>query len=178
MTVLAERKAAVCKAWLEQSLAAYPDAYAKFIRTRGDRFANPVGAIFKEGLASVFDALLDEADAERCRAALAPVIRVRAVQEGRPSEALAFVPLLKSVIREIFPDRLRDAEAREALSALDGRIDRLTLLAFDVYVECRERIFELRVNEAKRSMARAFVSCRSTGSMGGRDEMPHAEREV
>ncbi|MBM3334012.1 RsbRD N-terminal domain-containing protein [Candidatus Sumerlaeota bacterium] len=160
--LLAEHKAAICKAWLEQSLAIYSDEYAKFAQTSGDPFANPVGAIFREGLASVFDVLLDEADVERCRPALTPVVRVQAVQDASPSQALAFVPLLKSAVRESLADKLQDAESQEALSALDTRIDRLTLVAFDLYTECREKIAELRVNEAKRSMARALVSRRQT----------------
>lgn len=151
---LAERKVAVCKAWLDEALAIYSDEYAKFIRESPDPFANPVGAIFKEGLESLFEALLDGADTERCRAALARVVRIRAVQDVPPSQALAFVPLLKSVVRQILHEQMQDEKTREAMSAFEAQIDRLALLAFDLYMECREKIFEIRINEIKRNTAR------------------------
>jgi hypothetical protein len=151
---LSEHRKAVGKAWLDRTLALYSAEYGQFVRNNPDPFANPVGAILKEGIDGLLAALFEEADTERCRAALLPVVRLRAVQEAPPSQALAFVPLLKDVVRETLQDKGRGEEMGGALPAFDGRVDRLTLLAFDVYSECRERIFELRVNELKRSTAR------------------------
>lgn len=152
--LLSERAAQVLEAWLDRTLAIYADQYGRFVKANRDRFANPVGAILREGLESLWEALLEGADAERCRAALAPIIRVKAVQEAPPSQALAFVPVLKDVVADILRDRVREERAREAFRAFEARIDRLTLLAFDLYAECREKIFALRVNELKRNTAR------------------------
>jgi hypothetical protein len=38
----------------------------------------------------------------------------------------------------------------EELSALETRIDRLALLAFDCYMKCREKIYEIRLGELRR----------------------------
>lgn len=152
--LLSEYRAAVCEAWLDRALAIYSNEYGGFVRGRQNPFANPVGAILKEGLASLFDALVDGADAERCRAALTPVIRIRAVQDAPPSQALAFVPLLKDVVRKILHKEMQDEKTREAVSDFEARIDQAALLAFDIYSECREKIFELRVNELKRNTVR------------------------
>jgi hypothetical protein len=33
------------------------------------------------------------------------------------------------------------------LSVLDSRIDKIALMAFDFYMDCRERLHQIRVNE-------------------------------
>ena len=38
-----------------------------------------------------------------------------------------------------------------ALAPLESGVDRLALAAFDVYMQCREKIFEIRVREIKES---------------------------
>ena len=163
---LAEHKEAVVRAWFDQSVAIYSDAYAKSLRENADPFANPVGAILKEGLARLFDALRDGANRETCRAALGPIVRVRAVQDVLPSQALAFIPLLKSIARQTLREPLQDAPADEAWLAFDIRIDEATLLAFDLYAECRQKISELGVNEARRNVAGLLRVGKGIGPIG------------
>ena len=48
----------------------------------------------------------------------------------------------------------RDYINRESeLAKLEADIDRIALAAFDVYVQCREQLCELRVNEVKRRVS-------------------------
>ncbi|MCX8038208.1 MAG: RsbRD N-terminal domain-containing protein [Candidatus Sumerlaeia bacterium] len=143
----------VCRRWLDAALAVYGDEYSRRVKDQPDSFANPVGMILREGLSALFAALVDGAEGERCRAALLPIVRLRAVQDMPPSQALAFVAQLKQVVREVLHDRLGQSGAVEALAAFDARIDQATLWAFDVYAECRERICELRIREMKRNTA-------------------------
>jgi hypothetical protein len=89
-------------------------------------------------------------------ASLAPVldniVRIRAIQDFTASQAVSFPFLLKQIIRAEFePDALPYSEE---LAALEARIDELALLAFDLYVKCREQVFEIKANEIKR---RAFI---------------------
>jgi hypothetical protein len=42
----------------------------------------------------------------------------------------------------------------EQLSAFDSTIDDLALYAFDIYMKCREKIYELKANEAKNATFR------------------------
>jgi hypothetical protein len=148
----AERRA-IGEAWLEQALAEYGSEYGHFARQNADPFANPVGAILRHGLEALFEALLEDAGAERYHAALEPIVRIKAVQEAPPSEALAFVPMLKSVIRTRMAGRTAPAIFGGALERFDARIDRVALLAFDIYAECRERLFRVRINELQRRTA-------------------------
>ena len=39
---------------------------------------------------------------------------------------------------------------------MDVKIDRLLLLAFDIYMECREKIYDLKANEEKNKVFKAF----------------------
>lgn len=148
-----EQKSRICRVWVERTLAAHSEEFARFATDNRDAFSNPVGEIVRTGLGELFDALLDGADTDRFRAALEQVIRLKAVQDQPASQALAFIPLLKDLVRDQFPKDKQDKKAREALAVFEGRIDQALLVAFDLYTECRERIFQLRVNELKRSTA-------------------------
>jgi transcriptional regulator with AAA-type ATPase domain len=39
------------------------------------------------------------------------------------------------------------------LREMENRVDELCLLAFDVYVKCREKIWELKANEARQRVS-------------------------
>ena len=58
----------------------------------------------------------------------------------------------------ISPDITLSAE----LQSFEAQIDNLTFLSFDIYMKCRERIFELRVNEIKTYDIQAFEKSQSS----------------
>ena len=37
---------------------------------------------------------------------------------------------------------------------MESRIDDLALLAFDIYMKCREKLYDIRANEAKNQVSR------------------------
>ena len=143
--LLHSKKAAIHKRWLEKTLETYaPDASAFFDRQK-DPFANPVGQALRAGTETMLDCLLGEMDAEKICACLEEIIKIRSIQDFTPAQALSFVFSLKQVIRE---------ELKSDLNVeLETRIDQLALFAFDVYVKCRERLYEIRVSEVKRSVS-------------------------
>ena len=99
--------------------------------------------------------VIQETNPDRAIQALDSIIRIRAVQNFTPSQATAFVFLLKQVIRdELQPDIQRERLSNEFL-AFEARIDAMALSAFDVYMKCREEIHRIRMNEAmtEREMA-------------------------
>jgi len=129
--------------WIEAVIDAYPAQTAKFLKEQPDRFANPVGANLREGLALIIDGLVADADPDELRAPLDLVIRVRAVQEFEPSAAVGFIFDLKSIVREVA------ADGGEVPEDFDRRIDRLGLVAFDVYMSCREQLWSIRAREIR-----------------------------
>jgi hypothetical protein len=78
------------------------------------------------------------------------------VQDFTASQATAFVLKLKEILRDCLADELQDALRLKELLAFESRIDQLSLMAFDVYMECREKVYEIAANETRNQTFRAF----------------------
>jgi hypothetical protein len=145
--ILSAKRTAVLKKWFDVILESYPPNTAEFLRTQKDPFANPVGHTIFEGMEGIFDELLEGVDSHKASVFLDNIIRVRAIQDFTPSQAVLFVFLLKKVIEEEVGEELRKEGLSEELTLLNSRIDKLALLAFDIYMKCREKLYELRAKE-------------------------------
>jgi hypothetical protein len=130
----------IAERWFLRVLEQYPEQTAQFLRTQPDPFRNPVGAAIRQGLPVLVRQALGEAGPEEVRQALDSIIRIRAVQDISAREAAGFVFLLREVLDE-----------RGSDSRVQRRIDDLALAVFDVYVQCREKIAEIRANESVRA---------------------------
>lgn len=150
---LRQNRDAIIQRWLEGILATYPPDSSALFRDQKDSFANPVGRSLRVGTHGVFDALFQTADAETVREYLHEIIKIRAVQQLSASQAVSFVFQLKEAIRAELGESIGDPRVSAELVELEGKIDRVALTAFDVFVQCREQICELRVNEAKRRVS-------------------------
>ncbi len=142
---VAEHRDEILKRWTDRVIDSYPEETAKFLRSKADPFANPVGAGLREGLAELLDGVIDGVDPEELAPALDRVIRVRAVQEFSPSQAVGFIFELKNLLREV-----AGAPAGEnSQHPFDASIERLGLFAFDVYANCREEMWKIRAREIR-----------------------------
>ena len=151
--LLQSNKDAIVQRWLDDVLATYPGDSASAFRKQKDRFANPVGHSLREGTRGIFAALLNGMDAEEIRKHLREIIKIRAVQQFSASEAVCFVFRLKHAVRAELGKAARDPRFSVELAEVEGQIDRIALWAFDVFVQCREQVCELRVNEVKRRVS-------------------------
>jgi hypothetical protein len=147
--LLHDKRSAILGRWKELTLQVYAEESARFIKSEKDRFNNPVGQAINSGLETLYDGLTGGRPAEEMEQALDGIVRIRAVQDLSPAEAVGFVFLLKRAIREEAGDALAGAEALTELSVLESRIDSIALAAFGIYMRCRERIYEIRVTEIK-----------------------------
>lgn len=147
--LMARRAAAIAGAWFDRILDEYPPETARFLREQSDPFANPVGSALREETAAIVDALVRRSEGEAVERSLDRVIRVRAVQELSAGQAVGFLFHLKDLIR----DELADVEMTPAdfaeLRDLDVRIDRIVLMAFDVFATCREQVYSIRIEEIR-----------------------------
>lgn len=148
--LLRERKETIGRRWLELTLATYHADAAPFLTLQDDRFANPVGQTLAHATRALLDELLEGMDPVRLCTQLEEIIKIRAVQEFSPAEAVSFVYHLKDAIREVADGALDGPDAWRELRAIEARIDQLALFAFDVYVMCREKVFSLRLNEIRK----------------------------
>ncbi len=155
------------KRWLDVTVDFYPAETSLFLKKKNDQFANPVGHTLVEGTEAIFDALLSGADAEKSASFLDSIVRIRAVQEGSPSRALVFIFLLKGVIRDIIGQAVQELSVAEELVEFESRVDALALRAFDNFMECREKIYDLKANETKnmtyRLLQKAQMLCEVPG---------------
>jgi hypothetical protein len=177
-TLTDEQREALHGRWLDLLVDSYPEETMRFLNRQKDPFANPVGAAFTEGTRTVVAHVLDGGDDEALAAGLDQVIRIRAVQEMPPSAAVAFVLDLKRAAREVL-EGIPDAD----WSALDRRVERALLVAFDVYSRCREEFHDIRVDAIRNQSLKMMERLnewrwrrRERSAEGGR-EAQSAERD-
>ncbi|UCF94913.1 MAG: RsbRD N-terminal domain-containing protein [Desulfobacterales bacterium] len=154
--LLEKHKTAILKNWFESAIQAYAPDMALFISGKKDPFANPVGSTTLKGLEVLLDQLIADMDRQIITSYLDPIIRIRAVQDFTPSQATAFILLLKKILRHRFADELRDHQLAGELVLLEAKIDQLCLMAFDIYMACREKIYEIKAAETRNRTFRAF----------------------
>jgi len=148
---LQQREEAVRKNWMERIVGSYPDKTARFLRRNRDQFENPVGYILRRNVEEILDKFLEEADLKEFQIPLNEIVKVRSVQSLAPSQAISFMHLLKDAVRDELQDQVKDRQTFDELLGLEDRVDQLVALAFDLYMKSREKIFELRVAEIKRT---------------------------
>ena len=154
---LTKKKDAIVKDWFERVSRTYAPDTAQFLNSVQDSITNPVGQSLRVGLAGLFEQLLVGPDREAVKTFLDPIVRIRAVQDFSPSQAIAFVFILKTVIRDHLKNELSDSRTAQSLIAFYSKIDSLSLYAFDIYMECREKIYELKANVERDKVYKAFV---------------------
>jgi len=141
---------AIIEGWLARTLQTYPEHTGRFLSQEKDPFRNPVGSTLKDALPVLLDGVFERTDPIQITPALDSIVRIRAVQDFTASQAVAFLFLLKPVVREVLWGDSQALQDREGLAALDGRIDEMALLAFDLFMKCRETIYEIKAKEARR----------------------------
>ena len=153
---LSQKKDTILKKWFDQVIKTYPEETSKFFGRRSDPFSNPVGSTVFHGLEAILKELVHGMDHETLKSFLDPIVRIRAVQNFSPSEAVSFVFDLKSVVRECFAKDMPEGPDVDALLEFESKIDTLSLIAFDIYAACREKISELKTSEMRRTTFRAL----------------------
>jgi hypothetical protein len=147
---LIAKKSAILKKWFDAVADTYPDSTSGFLKKQKAQFTNPVGYTLAEGLEGLFDSLLKGIIPDTVKIFLDSIVRIRAIQEFTASEAVSFIFLLKKIIRqELGNDILQHPGMNDELISFDASIDDLALYSFDIYMNCREKIYELKANEAR-----------------------------
>lgn len=144
---LAAKKQEILKSWFQATVDSYPADTARFLKSQKDPFANPVGQTTHHSLEMLLDFLIAGAKREEMVAALDPILRIRAVQSFSPSKATGFIFSLKPILRRHLAGD--DDEKQMNINRLDQKIDEMALAAFDIYMACREKIYELKATESR-----------------------------
>lgn len=152
--ILQANKAAFLKKWLAKTLATYPEDTASFYAHKQNQFDNPVGHTISSQIENIFDELLKAKSTDELPNHVDALIRIRAVQDYSPSGAVSFLLLLKEILREDILKNNPDQSLYWSLMDFEKKIDQLCLLAFDIYMGCREEVWELKAKEFKNSTSR------------------------
>jgi len=153
-SLLTDKKASILEKWFDVIIETYPPDTASFLKNRNNSFANPTGSTISQGIEDIFDELLRGLNREKTSQFLDDIVRIRAVQDFTPSQALSFIFPLKRIIREELAAEIAGKHLSDEILALESEIDGLALSSFDIYMKCREKIYDIKANEVKRSTFR------------------------
>lgn len=154
--LLENKKSSIVNKWFEFVTDTYAPDAALFFKNQRDGFLNPVGGTTRDILEKLFEAILEKADADGIAVTLEPLIKIRAVQNFSPSQAVGFLFVLKTIIRKELKKELKKINPEELVS-IDARIDSLALIGFDIFMQCREKIYDLKTNTERSKIYTAFA---------------------
>ena len=133
--------------WFDSMVADYPPNTSHFLKTQSDTFANPVGGTMSENLGLLLDQLIQAfpnkkaLDPKKITKPLDALIRIRAVQDFTPARAVRFIFTLKSIVRQ---------SSEEYDDQFETLVDQLGLAGFDIYMTCREKLYEIQATEMRK----------------------------
>lgn len=165
--LLSDKRSRIIKKWRESVFSTYPDDAQRFMRKEKSQFANPVGHAITKDIEIIYDELIRNGDHEKIAACLDNIIRIRAIQDFKPSQAISFVLQLKDLIRQELSKSVPLNGLLDELLSLERRIDGLALIAFDIYSECRQKINDIRVNEVRNHVGRLLKRANLTIDLSG-----------
>jgi hypothetical protein len=144
-----DKGAALAKRWMGLIVATYPDDASGFLKKEQDRFRNPVGYTIGKAIGELARGLVSGRKAEELAEALDNIVRVRAVQDFKPSQAVGFIFLLKAAVRQELGAETLNDDSFGQWQMIEAKVDELALLVFDTYEECRRQIHEIQANELR-----------------------------
>jgi hypothetical protein len=154
--ILKKNKAAIAEQWFNLAAQTYAIDTAQFLKSQTDPFANPVGNAMMTGLVGVLEQLIHTMDPKALHSHLDSIIRIRAVQDFTPSQATAFILSFKKVLRDHLSKELQDSRLAVEFIELESKIDQICLMAFDIYMQCREKVYQISANETRKRTFKAF----------------------
>ena len=133
--------------WVEYTLETYKAS--QFFTREKDSFANPVGGTVRDSLKKIFSLLAKNQEMAAYKEPLSRLMHLRSVQDFTPSQAVAPLNAVKHITRDILA---ADKETKPLIGELydfEFKVDLAVLAAFDLFVECREKIYRIRSDEIK-----------------------------
>ena len=147
--LLNQKKSTIVHNWIELILNSYPAEAVNFLQSKKNQFSNPIGYTITANAEKILDELINDCDFEKIKLLLDDIVKIRAVQSFSPSQAVYFLLDLKKAIRDECKIELSDKNVSDELSNFELLIDKMLIVGFELYMEAREKVFNIRVNEIK-----------------------------
>jgi hypothetical protein len=151
--LLTTKRSSIIKNWTIRIFDSYASETSSFLAKDRDQFSNPVGFIISANAEKIIDEIISNRDLTSIKVLLIDILKIRAVQEFTPSEAVGFIYPLKDVIKSELKAELSEESIYSELIDLYSFIDQVALIAFDVYVELRETVYRIRLKELRNKPA-------------------------
>jgi hypothetical protein len=150
--LLKKNRRIIIEKWFGMVLESY-EAYAiKFLKKNQNQFGNPVGHAIQIGIEEIFDLLLLNSDSLEWPKSMEEIVKIRAVQDFSPSKAIEFPFLLKKVLSNTLAADIKKHNLFESQQNFEQKIDQMALSAFDMYMEAKKKLFQIKINEIKSGM--------------------------
>jgi hypothetical protein len=120
--LLQQKKSVILERWFDSILETYPTDTRRFLQKKKNRFANPVAHEISRGIEEIFNNILKGANSEDVSPFLDKIIRIRAVQDLSPSQALGFMFDLKKLIREEVAENMGESRISEDVWELEHQV--------------------------------------------------------
>lgn len=142
----------IVKKWVDFALSTYPSKAKHFFENQKDPFLNPVGNILRNELTAIYKEILKPKASDDFPIHVDSIVRVRAVQDFSPSAAVVVFRKLKEIVEEELD--IKSFLTKDPNSVLEfyRKVDDICFLAFDIFMKCRERIWELKTKEFQASL--------------------------
>ena len=153
--LLIQNKDSIVQEWVDQTINTYGPEMVRFLKKEKNQFSNPVRNTIITSLKKIFDSIFT-GDSIDDYNGLEEIIKIRAVQDFSPSDALSFIFDLKKIIRTELSKIEQKSETIDEFYKIDQRFDALYRQAFDIYNKCRRKIQDIKMAEIKSRSERAF----------------------
>jgi len=141
--VIEERRHDILRRWQEKGLGLFAEKMSP---------ATPMGEAMADAMAMILDGFAT--GDELAREGISRMARMLAVHSFRPSRSLSVFTTLRDIL-------LADAPDRDAAEVCRKRIEEMTFEAFDSFMEHREKIYQLKVEESRDKMYMQLRRCAS-----------------
>lgn len=140
-------KEKIVKQWVDYALSTYKES--NFFLKENDKFANPIGGNVRESFEKLYPLLTKNKDPQEFVAPLKQFVRIRSIQDFTASQAVSPLHAIKHITRDILA---KDKERKHLVNELydfEFAVDMAVLAAFDLYMEDRERLYNVRIEEIR-----------------------------
>jgi hypothetical protein len=146
---LRESREGLIAKWQQAVIDSYPEGAGKFLSVNKSQFGNPIGFALQQDLPKIFDELSGSMNQEVLSSSIENIIKLRAVQEFTPSEAIGFINLLKVIIISEVQSMMTDKTFADSYFQFDKNIEIANGIAFEKYLEMKLKLSEIKINEIR-----------------------------
>ncbi|MFH1761715.1 MAG: RsbRD N-terminal domain-containing protein [bacterium] len=151
--ILKQKQTEIIQKWFKAAISSYVPESRNFLQNQKDQFSNPVGCTTREGLGLLFGEMFNGMNMEKIRNHLEPIIKIRAVQIESPAQALDFIFYLKKILIEELSELLDNRDHFMEFLKIESRIDKLGQIAFNIYSECKTKLYTINMENQTRRIA-------------------------